>query len=264
MPVLPEALFTALSPLLTQIPLHPDLAALDRLCAASQIKTASGKCLRFVPPDDEVLGYETRVWERGEVVTRPDSWHDFFNALVWLSFPRAKSTLNARHVQALASRAGDCAEMRGAERDALTHFDECGVFLVSSDPELLDLVRTFRWKTLFWERRADLAHRLRCFVFGHATYERLLAPFRGLTAKAVLCEVGEDWWQVSPAAQLADIDQRLAEMFAIGRVTHPQVLHPLPLMGFPGMTPANERAEYYDDTWQFRSGRMRTMAHADI
>jgi hypothetical protein len=32
-------------------------------------------------------------------------------------------------------------------------------------------------------------------------------------------------------------------------------LRPVPLLGIPGMTPDNECGEYYDDTWQFRSGR---------
>jgi hypothetical protein len=45
---------------------------------------------------------------------------------------------------------------RGTTRDALTHFDECGIVVLSSQPELLDLLRDFRWKALFVERRADV------------------------------------------------------------------------------------------------------------
>jgi hypothetical protein len=252
-------LFAALSPLLSQIftssnaPFTPDAAKLDRLCAALAVDTASGRRLRFVPPQNDGLNYEARIWTCGDVVTRPDNWHDFFNALVWLSFPCAKAALNARHVQASALQT----EGRGRERDAMTHFDECGAIVVSSDPELLDLLRDFRWQTLFWERRADLHKALRCFVFGHATYERLLAPFHGLTAKTMLFDVNADWLRAPLAEQIADVDRRLAGVFSAGGALQPRALHPLPLMGFPGMTPANECAEYYDDTRQFRPGRTR-------
>ena len=139
----------------------------------------------------------------------------------------------------------------------MTHFDECGVVVVSCDSSLLGLLRAFQWKALFWERRPDLARALRCFVFGHASYEQLLQPFRGLTAKAVLHEVTEDWLCVPPSAQLAAIDRWLAGELAAGRCADPRAFHPLPLMGLPGVTPDNENPAYYDDRWQFRSGRQR-------
>lgn len=245
------SLFAPLAPLLEQIPFAPDSAALDLLSLTHELRTQSGQRLRFVPPRDDGLGYEARIWACGEVETRPNNWHDYFNALVWLTFPRAKAALNARHARAIPAPS----DGRGRERDAMTHFDECGVVVVSSDAALLDLVRAFRWRDLFWTRRAELGNTLRCFVFGHATYEQLLAPFRGLTAKAVLYEVSEEWLRQAMPAQLHDIDQRLAGELVSGAHAHPRDLHPLPLMGFPGLTPDSECAGYFDDTWQFRPGR---------
>ena len=247
----PGGLFAPLAPLLEQIPFVPDPAALATLSPARDVRTQSGNCVSFVLPKDDGLGYEARVWATGQVETRPDNWHDFFNALVWLTFPRAKAALNARHARVLAVQP----EGRGRERDAMTHFDECGIVVVSSDASLLELVRGFHWRELFWARRTDLGGTLRCFIFGHATYEQLLAPFRGLTAKAVLYEVSEDWLRLSLPVQLAAIDQRLAVDLAAGAHADPHDLHPLPLMGFPGVTPDSERATYYEDTWQFRTGR---------
>jgi hypothetical protein len=249
----PGGLFLPLSPLLERIPFAPDLAALDGLNATAFAQTRRGLPLRFVPPQDDDLGYEARIWARGEVETRPDNWHDFFNALVWLTFPQSKATLNHRHIQEGAGRQ----VVRGRGRDAMTHFDECGVVVLSADASLLELVRNFHWKTLFWERRADLAGALRCFIFGHATYEQLLSPFRGLTAKAVLYDVAEDWLRQPLPLQLADLDRRLAGELAAGAYADPRDLHPLPLMGFPGVTAENENAAYYDDTWQFRAGRQQ-------
>ena len=248
----PGGLFAPLWPLLTRIPFAPDFASLDFLSSGLDLRTASGQHLSFVPPPLDGLAYETRIWVRGEVATRAGNWHDFFNALVWLSFPLSKAALNARHAGALAVQGTG----RGSERDALTHFDECGVVVVSSDPSLLALLRNFEWRALFWERRDELGRALRCFVFGHATYEQLLRPFRGLTAKALLYEVSEDWlWRRPPLAQLADLDRRLAGELDGGLHLQPRAFHPLPLMGLPGVTLDSDSASYYDDQWQFRSGR---------
>lgn len=249
----PGGLFAPLSPLLEKVPFAPELASLDVLNSARDLRTGNGRRISFVPPCTDGFDYEMRIWARGEVATRPDNWHDFFNALVWFTFPAAKAAVNARHVAALAVRGS--AGGRGHDRDALTHFDECGVLVVSSDPSLLALLRSFQWSALFWERRLDLARALRCFVFGHATYEQLRQPFRGLTAKAVLYEQTHDWLRRPLAEQLADLDQRLAGELAAGEHGLPRAFHPLPLMGLPGVTPDNESAAYYADRWQFRPGR---------
>lgn len=249
----PGGLFAPLSALVESIPFAPDPASLDLLSVRSKLLTASGQRLSFVAPPADGLHYEARIWACGEVATRPGNWHDFFNALVWLSFPLSKSALNARHVRALTVAGSS----RGRERDALTHFDECGVVVLSSDPSLLALLRGFCWKELFWQRRFDLRRALRCFVFGHATYEQLLQPFRGLTAKAVLYEVSDEHLRQPLSVQLAHLDQRLSAELEAGLHLDPLAFHPLPLMGLPGVTPDNESPAYYDDDWQFRAGRQR-------
>lgn len=226
-------------------------AVLERLAQPPQ--AASGAPVRFVLPAGNSGGYEERVYAKGEVETRPDNWHDWFNGLVWLTFPRAKAALSARHAAEL-DRAADA---RGAVRDAMTHFDECGALVVAEDASLLDLLAGFRWRELFVERRPEAIAGLRVFVFGHATYEALLAPFRGLTAKCVPLPVAAGWLRRPLAEQLADLDDRLAADLAAGRHGDPRALQPLPLLGVPGVTPASEDPAYYDDTWQFRPGRRR-------
>ena len=76
-----------LAPLLARLPPAPDALALAELATSLPVHTASGQVLRFVPPQDDGLGYEARIAVRGEVETRPDNWHDWFNGLVWLTFP---------------------------------------------------------------------------------------------------------------------------------------------------------------------------------
>lgn len=248
---LKSPLLAHLRPWLERLPAAPDGSELAQLAAEAGLATESGQALRFTAPADDGLGYEERIWRCGAVETRPDNWHDFFNALIWLAFPSAKAALNARHIRELQPAAAD----RGKARDAMTHFDECGLVVVADDPSLLELLRGFRWKELFWERRRELAAHLRFFVFGHGTCEQLLAPFRGLTAKAVLHEVSSDWLAQPLVGQLADLDHRLAAVIAAGGLASPRELQPVPLLGIPGVTPANEDGAYYDDAWQFRSGR---------
>lgn len=197
------------------------------------------------------MGYEARIAARGEVETREDNWHDWFNGLVWLTFPRAKAALSARHAAGLAVAGA----LRGTVRDAMTHFDECGAVVVAEDASLLDSLAGFRWQELFVERRAEVVSGLRVFIFGHATYEALLVPFRGLTAKCVLTPVSAGWLQMPLDEQLAAIDGWLAADFAAGRHGDPRALHPLPLLGVPGVVPESDDPAYYDDTWQFRPGR---------
>jgi hypothetical protein len=248
-------LFEPLRGWLDRLPQRPDAQAVAELAAQFPIHAENGQRIRFVPPQPDGLVYECRIWESGEVETRPDNWHDFFNALVWLSFPKTKIAVSAAHMRAMQVPG----EKRTNERDVLTHFDECGIVVLSSQPDLLDLLRGFRWKELFVERRAEVILCMRFVIFGHATYEQLLKPFRGLTAKAVLYEVSEDWLRMSPEAQLTAIDNLLAADLVSGKYTRPRDFQPLPLLGIPGVTPESENPDYYDDTWQFRPGR-RTKA----
>ena len=244
-------LFWPLAEWLEQLPARPDASAIAALAERHPIHTASGQRVRFVPPQVDGLAYECRVWEKGEVETRPDNWHDFFNALIWFAFPETKRAITTVHVGAMQAPG----EARGMTRDALTHFDECGIVVLSSRPELLELLRGFRWRALFVEQRAAVLADMRFVVFGHATYEALLQPFRGLTAKGILYEVGDDWLAQPPAVQLAELDRRLAGDLASGHYQRPRDFQPVPLLGIPGVTPDSEDPAYYDDAYQFRPGR---------
>lgn len=252
-PVL-QRLFAPLAPWLGSGVLQPDTEAVAQQVAAAGLLSGSGLPLALVPPRDDGLAYEERVWHHGQVETRPDNWHDYFNGLIWLAYPRAKAALNARH---WASRQ---AGPRGATRDAMTHLDECGILVTSSQPHLLELLRSFQWKRLFWDEREAVAACMGFHIFGHATYEQLLAPFRGLTAKAVLYEVEESWHGLEPKAQRQALDQRLAADIAAGRYLQPRELQPLPLLGIPGLVAENADPAYYDDAWQFRPGRRGVIA----
>ncbi|MBV2235022.1 MAG: DUF3025 domain-containing protein [Sterolibacterium sp.] len=234
----------------------PALQTLNALAEQRDICNNNGKPLRFVLPHGSGMAYEERIWWLGEVETRPDNWHDAFNALVWLTFPQIKSALNQGHHQVLAAQRQQAptSPQRGALRDALTQFDECGAIVVASDADLWQDICAHRWKEVFWDRRTQVQATLRVFIVGHASYDLLRQPHLGLCAKAVFLHVAADWLRQSAAVQLADIDQRIAQRFgnSLNGYRQPRDFHPLPLLGIPGATADNASASYYDNRQQFR------------
>jgi Protein of unknown function (DUF3025) len=252
-------IFATLAHLLERLPPdrfpgHDELNAL----ATPALASGGGAPIRFVPPAapsrEFSAQYEVRIFETGEVQTRPDNRHDLFNALVWLAFPKTKAVLNGHHYREIRSRRGE--HSRGTARDVLTLFDEGGIVVASADRGLADLLRDFKWKDLFWARRADVLRGMQFSVFGHAIYEKALEPYRGVTAKALILEVEPAWLDTSSERRLAEIDARAAEHFrGTGALASTRGLPPLPVLGVPGWDPANEREGYYDDASQFRPRR---------
>lgn len=230
----------------------PDRAALQALLDHAGAHTARGLPVRLVSPGGD-MPYEIRVFERGELECRERSWHDLFNVLSWLAFPRAKAALNARHHAAWsAAPAGG----RGPVRDALTLFDESGVVVLSSESGLLRMIREFRWKPLFWERRDAVRARMAFLPFGHALCEKALAPYRGMTGHALLVEVDGVLLKLPAAERLRAVDALLCARLADhDDLASTQALSPLPVLGVPGWCGDNEDPAYYDDTRQFRPGR---------
>lgn len=245
------SLFWPVQRWLDALPDAPASDSLRALTAHYPVALPDGRPVRFVPPQADGMPYECRVWARGEVETRADNWHDFFNALVWLSFPETKRAITAAHVAAMQPTG----EQRNLRRDALTHFDECGIVVLASDPTLLDLLRGFQWQALFVERRQDVIEKMRFVIFGHATYEALLHPFRGLTAKAILLPVTPEFLAQDPGQLLSAVDAEIAPKLSGPAYARPRDFQPLPLLGIPGVTPENEDPAYYADTRQFRPGR---------
>jgi len=237
----------------------PRLEELNAL-ASPAVVSGGGAPIRFVPPaapSREISAqYEVRIFETGAVQTRPDNWHDLFNALVWLAFSKTKAVLNGHHCEQIKLRRGE--SLRGTARDVLTLFDEGGIVVASADAGLSDLLRDFRWKELFWGRREAVRRSMRFYVFGHALYEKALLPYQGVTAKALIVPVEPDRLVAPVADQIVELDARAAEYFSGSEaLISTRKLPPLPILGIPGWDPGNTREAYYDDTSQFRPGPSR-------
>ncbi|KAF0164179.1 MAG: hypothetical protein FD157_2544 [Rhodocyclaceae bacterium] len=232
----------------------PEISRLNAIARECGLVTGNGAALRFVAPPAGAEGYEERAFLTGEIATRPDNRHDLFNALIWLAFPLTKATLNRRHVAALREARAHASTARGPLRDALTQFDECGVVVAGSCPELWSALCAHRWREVFVARREELLCTTRFLVFGHASHDALAAPFVGLCGKALFVEVDDAWLQLPDGAALAALDARLAVLFDTCSFS-PRDWQPLPLLGIPGATADNVRADYYDDRRQFRPAR---------
>lgn len=246
------------------LPTHAELDAV-LAAAAPDARSGGGAPIRFVPPMGDVEGYEAHIFARGEVPTRANDWHDFFNALAWCAWPQTKAACNRLHLAELRARAAAGQVGRGPRRDALTQFDECGIVVVSADAAIPALLAAHEWEEALWNRRARLLQSTRFLVFGHGTWDQLRAPFVGLCAKALYRIVDPAWLSLTTADALAETDNWLAGQLAanINTLT-PRTLSPLPLLGIPGVTPDNERAAYYRDTRQFRPRRRSTASATPI
>ncbi len=243
----------------------PNTEVLEHVAAETgrRIVNARGERLRFVPATQPAgaADFESATFFGGEVRVRPIEWHDLLNALVWMAFPAAKAALNARHVEALGVEQGG---PRSSVRDALTHFDEDGVIVLSADPSLSSLLREFAWTQLFWQRRTEVKSRMRFLMFGHALYEKALRPFIGMTGKALMFDVAPEILAQPVEVQRAHADRVTAlHLLDPGSMQRPRVLQPLPVLGVPGWYPENERERFYDDTGYFRLGRQQEADTAD-
>jgi hypothetical protein len=215
-------------------------AALSAAARSRSVTTAQGLPIEFVGADDAAAeAYEAHIAATGRVPTR-DNAHDLFNALIWLAFPRTKAALNARQAAELARNGVQ--GTRGPVRDAATLIDESGLLLAADAPACEALAR-LDWGWLFDTQRARWNSTWMPFAFGHALIEKLLAPYKGLTA-VVLC------LPVSAADRLS-IDRIAAEWVQTAALA-PRLLAHLPVLGVPGWWPANEDVAFYTDTAVFR------------
>ena len=250
-----RVLFEPLAPLLRGFATLPAPAALNDAPAADTAINDAPPLPRFVAAETlSYPSYEGHVAQHGEVPTRSHDWHDFFNALAWRIWPRSKTALNHAHIAALATREPGAPRCR--RRDALTQFDECGLLVVSHDARILDALARHAWHDVFVHARADLARSTRFLVFGHALWDQLRAPFHGLCAKTLHRHVPAAWFEQDTAARHADLDTWLAaQILDPALLTTPRQMHPLPVLGIPGVTADSENPAYYDDTKQFRARR---------
>jgi hypothetical protein len=222
---------------------------LDRQALQMDLRNRSGRSIQFVPQAalPNGVAYETYIHETGCVPTR-DNLHDFFNALIWLTFPQIKAQLNALQAGEI-EKAASSNSPRGKVRDAATIFDENAVLLISSSQDLIQSLRMHAWTDVFLTRRDVFSRDCNILLFGHALMEKLVAPYKSIT--------GHMWVVVDEAQSNLDsccaVD-RLASMH-LSRGLTTQEFSPLPILGIPTWWP-DQDAFFYHDPGVFRAKRV--------
>ncbi|WP_198262982.1 DUF3025 domain-containing protein [sulfur-oxidizing endosymbiont of Gigantopelta aegis] len=236
------------------------LALLDK-----PVILSSGHTLAMHPQDETLpfpdMGYEERVYKKGIISTREQNWHDLFNALIWVLFPQTKILLNSLHIQELERQPG---KKRTPARDAITHLDESGIIIASSNPTYLQALKDHQWQSVFLQARSHWFSKdgfsesrqqqsIGAFVFGHGMYEKAFTPFIGFTGKAYCLEVDDNFFQCDKMSQYKKLDQLLSsDIKTNNSLADSSYLSPLPILGIPGWAKENESPEYYQNTNYFR------------
>lgn len=184
----------------------PSRAVLSQCLA----RAPGGPALRLVAPVEAPAGYEPAVSE-GAVPTREGSWHDAFNVLAFIAFPRAKLALHRRVLALREARtaAGAPAGVRSREEDALALLDE-GSLVIAGPPDAIAALDQVRREGSLPRIDAVMrAHGLAAWVLGHALLEHLVLERRPIGAGLLTLPLHEP-------PTLATIDRTLAERISAG------------------------------------------------
>ena len=214
-----------------------------QIARASATPTLGSGCTKKFASQSELssdIAYEAFIYSHKRIPTR-DNLHDFLNGLCWLRFPQTKSRLNFLQAQEITFQG--IGTTRGPLRDALTLFDE-NVLLLQSSDALWQALQDRDWIKLFVELR-DEWQSAHVVTFGHALLEKLVTPYKSITAHV---------YRIASDVDAKDdqvIDDWLASNLQPNFLATKPFL-PLPVLGIPGWWPENEDASFYADTQVFR------------
>ena len=166
-----------------------------------------------------------------------------------MRFPKIKAAINALHFEAQTTPQG-----RGRLRDALTLFDECGVMVVSSCAEPLSAIAQRDWNSIFQKQAQAWHSDIVLVTFGHAMLEKYLAPYKSMTANALLIHTSVNTDAIPRDRLLALLDTAIAEkILDKDALSNPSRLTPLPLAGIPDWNLSTPQTrEFYADQNVFR------------
>lgn len=252
-----QAWYASVRPAAQELLRADDWRRYINICAqANDVRNQQQQGIRFVAqeslPDGEA--YETFISATGQVPTR-ENLHDFFNALVWLTFPKIKQQLNALQAAQIAQHG--IGKSRGAARDAATIFDENSALLIvenSADGDaLIGALRTHQWQQAFIHYRSMFGQHAEVWAFGHALMEKLVQPYKAITAHAYVVRVDTDFFTFGADAKREFLDQLVAQGLASLSLSTSDYT-PLPVLGLPGWWAVQDE-EFYADTQVFRAKR---------
>ena len=198
------------------------------------------------------MHYEQRIYQSGRIATRENNWHDLFNAMMWLRYPRIKSALNVRQWNDVRQHG---LKTRTPGQCAMTLFDEAGA-IVTMPAGMLECWKRHDWHGLFIEHAdAWRSGRAAVAVFGHALLDHALVTETLLVAKCIVLE---------DEADLPSSVDALANAIQSEKILRANSeLRTLPLCGIPGWHSATDSAEFVNTAACFSplSARKKALAN---
>ncbi|PXX35356.1 DUF3025 domain-containing protein [Undibacterium pigrum] len=253
----PQAWFAAVREQAQGLLAADDWRAQLNLCAVQAgLSNHRDLPLRFITQEElpEGEAYEAHISATGLVPTR-ENLHDFFNALVWLTFPAIKRQLNALQAAQIASLG--IGKSRGPARDAATIFDENAALLVLADTtegaDLIAALRAHAWQDAFVLQADKFGRCAEVWCFGHALMEKLVQPYKAITAHTWVVMVEPAYFTWDAIARRAYVDAMVAQQLASQTLTTANYT-PLPVLGLPGWWHQQDTA-FYEDQQVFRAKR---------
>lgn len=239
----------------------------------SNLQTGLGQPLHFVPQNElpSDMAYESFIAKTGGIPTR-DNLHDWFNACIWLTFPKTKALLNQKQYQCI-QQAG-IGDTRGKIRDAITIFDENGAVLVTSQSNIAESLKRFDWQGCLVDCRMQWDNpnhpsphaKAAVYVFGHALLEQLEQPRKPLCAHTVILLVDGDFFSLTMTEKMQRLDSMLhcyLQVFLQNPDAKPRDFSPLPILGVPYFWKENANPSFYQDDFVFRRGRRQHSKNQD-
>lgn len=216
--------------------------------------------------DNDKRYYEQIIFETLKIPTRAN-WHDFFNAMIWIHFPLTKRYLCQLHNQQIEEFG---ALPRTKVRDRITHFDECGLVLLTTCRDLDKHISEHNWQAVFVEKK-DLWHKqIIPIMFGHALWESFLNPFIGFTAKVKVIVVESEITTETIFKQEQNlfpiVQDNKGQGLCIDKLLYDCLRNeacfeqvkpwrPLPLLGIPDWSPFEQNDEFYHNQAYFMPKR---------
>lgn len=193
----------------------PPVDAIDQILSPSAkiafsrqvVPTRRGRHKYTDPYDAAILG--------GSVPTRERSWHDFMNALVWATFPKAKLAIHKlQHQYLVQARGQGMVGRRLPAHDALAVLDEGGIVIGSS--------RGMADESELAVALAAADPKIRAVCFGHAVFEAMAidGPWPLVRAIVVECDVSAS----AHDEMVERLDAALANQLTLAAPASPKAL----------------------------------------
>lgn len=255
----PQAWFATVRPAAQSLIAADDWRAdLNRQAAQQQLTNHRDLPLQFIAQEGlpEGVAYEAHISATGQVPTR-ENLHDFFNALVWLTFPKIKRQLNSLQSAQIASLG--IGKSRGMARDAATIFDENAALLMLEDSSegraLFEQLHEHQWHAAFVEQRVMFDGKAEVWSFGHALMEKLVKPYKAICAHTWVVWADSTFFDLQWEQKRAWLDAHVATQLQTHNLSTADYT-PLPVLGIPGWWPEQDEM-FYADANVFRVKRVK-------